>query len=55
METTMLPVNLAKNMLMTFHLDNTDFIEDTVDGSWTTHMLNLVIFQRQAGPQKAIN
>ena len=49
------PVNLAKNMLMTFHLDNIDFIEDTVDGSWTTHMLNLVIFQRQAGPQTAIN
>ena len=37
-----LPENAKKSNIIMYHLDNTDFLEDTIDGKNTTHALLLV-------------
>ena len=40
-----IPANFTKGVIPTYHIENTDFSEDTPSGAGTTHALNVVVFQ----------
>ena len=39
-----IPLNFIKGTLPYYHIDNIEFLEDTSDGSSTTHAFNCVAF-----------
>ena len=41
-----IPLNFIKGTLPYYHVDNIDFLEDTSDGSLTTHTLNCIAHQQ---------
>ena len=49
-------MTFAKNMLPTFHIDNLDCSEDTIDGRETEHILRCAAFQlKKANCKNEIN
>ena len=44
-----MPFNLEKNVLPMYRLDNIGWLEDSLDGKNTTHMLQLSVFQPKTG------
>ena len=44
-----IPFGLLKGSIVCFHVDNLNFAEDTKDEKRTTHVMNVVAFQRKLG------
>lgn len=46
-----IPFGLLKGSIACFHVDNLNFAEDTKDEKGTTHVMNVVAFQRKLGEE----
>ena len=46
-----IPFGLRKDSIVCFYVDILDFVEDTKDGKETTHVVEVVAFQRNLGQE----
>ena len=44
-----IPFGLRKGHILTFHIDDLDFLEGKKDGKATTHVLSMIVFQKNTG------
>ena len=51
---TYIPPGLIKYEVVLYHLDNVDWLEDTLDGKNTSHYLLLVVFARKVGENQPL-